>query len=288
MLNNTKTFLLLAALTALFLWVGQALGGRSGVMVALLLAMVINLAAYWFSDKIVLRMYGAREIGPADQPDLYHIVRELSVRAGLPMPRLYVIPEAAPNAFATGRSPDHASVAVTQGLLAILNVDELRGVIAHELAHIRNRDTLVMTIVATIAGALSHVVNMAMWGALLGGRHSEDDEGGHPVLGLLAMLMAPFAAAIIQMAISRGREFLADESGAGISGAPLSLASALRKLESGRHTATLQRAEPATAHLFIVNPFSGAARMKLFSTHPPIEERIVRLEALARRVPVFA
>jgi heat shock protein HtpX len=173
-------------------------------------------------------------------------------------------------------------------LLAILNIDELRGVIAHELAHIRNRDTLVMTIAATIAGALSHVVNMAMWGALLGGRHSEDDDRGHPVLGLLAMLMAPFAAAIIQMAISRSREFLADEGGAGISGAPLSLASALRKLERGRQSAPLQHADPATAHLFIVNPFSGAASMKLFSTHPPIEERIARLEALAKRVPAFA
>lgn len=281
-MNRVKTTMLLAALTALFLWAGSALGGRGGLVISIALAAAMNAGAYWFSDRIVLRMYGAREVGPGDAPRLYGLVRELASRAQLPMPRVYIIPEAALNAFATGRNPRHASVAVTEGLLSALNAEELGGVIAHELGHIRNRDTLIMTVAATIAGGLSHLANMAMWGAMLGGgRHSDSEENGHPAIGLAGALLAPFLGAMIQMAISRAREFVADEAGARISGNPAALASALRKLERAREVRELEQASPATAHLFIVNPFSGEGLMKLFSTHPPIAERIARLESMA-------
>jgi heat shock protein HtpX len=289
MLNRVKTLVFLAALTALFLWLGQALGGTTGVVIALMFAAVMNLGVYWFSDRIVLRIYKAQEIGPSEAPGLYGTIRDLTIRAGLPMPKIYVIPESAPNAFATGRNPQHSAVAVTKGLLSMLSQDEIRGVIAHELGHIRNRDTLIMTIAATVAGALSHIANMAMWSTFLGGgNHSEDEEQGHPAGGLLALFVAPVAAMLIQMAISRAREFLADEAGARISGNPLALAGALRKLEYAKHRVSMERGNPAMAHLFIVNPFAGAGLAKLFSTHPATEERIAHLESMALRgVPVL-
>ena len=230
-MNRFKTMVLLATLTALFLLVGQALGGRGGLMLALALAGVMNFVAYWWSDKIVLRMYGAQEIGEAQAPELFALVRRLAQQAQIPMPRVYMIPEETPNAFATGRNPQNAAVAVTEGILRLLDREELAGVLAHELGHVQNRDTLIMTVAATLAGALSHLANMAMWGAMFGGR-SSDDEGGNPLAGLLGIIMAPIAATLIQMAISRSREFLADEHGARLSGQPLALASALRKIEA--------------------------------------------------------
>jgi heat shock protein HtpX len=281
-MNRFKTMLLLATLTALLLFVGQALGGRGGLMMALVFAGVMNFAAYWWSDKIVLRMYGAQEIGAAQAPELFALVRQLAQRAQIPMPRVYMIPEEAPNAFATGRNPQNAAVAVTEGILRLLDREELAGVLAHELGHVQNRDTLIMTVAATLAGALSHLANMAMWGAMFGGR-SSDDEGGNPVAGLLGIIMAPIAATLIQMAISRSREFLADEHGARLSGQPLALASALRKIEAWSQRIPMTTGSPATAHLFIINPFSGGGLVRLFRTHPSTEERIARLQAMARQ-----
>lgn len=284
MLNRVKTFVFLAVLTALFLWLGQILGGRAGMLLALMIAAVMNIGVYWFSDRIVLRMYNAQPMGPSEAPDLYGAIQDLAMQANLPMPKVYLIPDPAPNAFATGRNPKHSSVAVTEGLLSMLTRDEIKSVIAHELGHIRNRDTLIMTVAATVAGALSHLANMAIWGAFLGGgSNSEDEDHGHPAGGLLALLIAPVAATLIQMAISRAREFLADEAGARFSGNPLALANALRKLEYARHRVPMQHGHPATAHLFIVNPFTGAGITRLFSTHPPAEERIARLEAMVLR-----
>ena len=280
-MNRMKTLVLLAAMTALILAVGQMLGGRGGMMLALIFAAVMNLGSYWFSDKIVLAMYHAQPITEADAPELYRIVAELTQRASLPMPKVYIIPEEAPNAFATGRNPEHAAVAVTQGILRILDRNELSGVLAHELGHVAHRDTLIMAIAATFAGAISHLATMAMWGGMLGGRHSDDDEGGNPIAALVAMLVAPIAAMLIQMAISRSREYLADEAGAQYSGNPIYLANALRKLESWKQEIPMQSGSPATAHLFIVNPFSGGGIAKMFSTHPSTEERIALLEAMA-------
>ena len=280
-MNRLKTFILLAALTALILAIGQMIGGRGGMMLALIFAAVMNLGSYWFSDKIVLAMYHAQPVTEAEAPELFGIVRGLTQRAGLPMPKVYVIPEEAPNAFATGRNPDHAAVAVTQGILRILSRDELAGVLGHELGHVRHRDTLVMAVAATIAGAISHLATMALWGGMLGGRHSDDDEGGGPIAAIVGIIVAPFAAMLIQMAISRSREYLADDAGAEISGNPLYLATALRKLEASKQEIPMQSGSPATAHLFIVNPFAGGGMAKLFSTHPATEERIARLEAMA-------
>lgn len=280
-MNQIKTVMLLALLTALLLWIGYAIAGQGGLMVALVMAAVMNFGAYWFSDRVVLRMYGAHEVTESEAPELYAVVRDLVARAGLPMPRVYIIPEEAPNAFATGRNPQHAAVAVTEGILRLLTREELAGVLAHELGHIRNRDTLIMTVTATIAGALSMLANLAMWGAVLGGRSSDDDEGGHPIAGLLGVILAPIVATLIQMAISRSREFLADESGARLTGNPLALASALRKIEAWSRKVPMMSGSPATAHLFIINPFSGGGLIQLFSTHPSTEERIARLEAMA-------
>jgi len=284
-MNRIRTLVLLATLTALLLWAGHALGGRNGLMLALVLTGLMNLAAYWFSDKIVLRMYRAREISPAESPDLYAMVRELAMRANLPMPRLYLIPEEAPNAFATGRDPRHGVVAVTEGLCRLLGRDEVAGVIAHELSHIKHRDTLVMCVAATIAGALSMLANAAMWGSLFGGGRSCENEenGSHPLTGLLGVFVAPLAATLIQMAISRGREFLANEAAARITGKPLALASALRKIESCSERLPMTSASPAIAHLFIQNPFAGGGLVRLFSTHPPTKARVERLEAMATR-----
>lgn len=282
-MNQTKTLMLLAAMTALLLWVGQALAGQAGLVIALVIASLLNFGSYWFSDKVVLRMYGAKEVDQREAAALHALVSDLAIRGNLPQPRVYLIPEDAPNAFATGRNPQHAAVAVTVGLLRSLDRKELAGVVAHELAHIRNRDTLIMTVTATIAGALSMLANTAMWGMMLGGGRSSDEEhDSSPLGGLIGVLLAPILAVLIQMAISRSREFLADENGARITGDPLSLAAALRKIEAISRDKPLQTGSPATAHLFILNPFAGGGLMRLFSTHPSTDARVQRLEALQR------
>lgn len=286
-MNRIKTFMLMAALTALLMWIGQALGGRSGLILALLFAGGMNFFSYWYSDKIVLRMYGAEEAESGDDPELFRIVSNLAQRANMPMPRLYIIPQQTPNAFATGRDPEHAAVAVTVGIRRLLSNEELEGVIGHELSHVQNRDTLISTLAATIAGALSMLANMAMWGMMLGGRSSSNDRGGNPLVALAGILLAPLAASLIQMAISRSREFMADESGAKLTYNPLALASALQKIEAYAKRAPLRDGNPATAHLFIVNPFTRHGMVRLFSTHPPTEERVRRLEEMAARgIPV--
>jgi len=243
---------------------------------------LMNFGVYWFSDKIVLRMYGAQEVTEAEAPDLHRIVRELSQKAGIPMPRVYVMNSDSPNAFATGRNPEHAAVAVTRGIMRLLDEEELKGVIAHELSHIRHRDILVSTVAATIAGALSYMAMMARWSLFFGGFGSDDEEGGGNILAIvLFTTLAAFAAMLIQLAISRAREYLADEGGARLAGNPLYLARALAKLEAASRRIPMQT-NPATAHMFIVNPLRGGGLMTLFSTHPPIEERIRRLEEMAR------
>jgi heat shock protein HtpX len=281
-MNRVKTFILLATLTALLMWAGQAVGGRAGMWLALAVAAAMNIGTYWFSDRIVLRMHNAREVDPAQSPELYAMVRDLSARADLPMPKIYIMPEDAPNAFATGRDPEHGVVAVTEGLLRTLDRQEIAAVIAHELGHIKNRDTLIMALAATFAGALSMLANMAIWGSLFGGGHSSDDEeGGSPLAGLLGVMMAPVAATLVQMSISRAREFLADEAAARYTGTPLALAAALRKIEVWSNRIPIQSGSPATAHLFIHNPFNLGGLARLFSTHPPTEQRVARLEAMA-------
>src|SRR3990170_1826451 len=279
-MNTLKTTFLMALLTVLLVTAGSAMGGEGGMLLAFLFALVMNGVSYWFSDKIVLRMYGAKQIGAQQAPQLHRMVQELAMRGRMPMPKLYLIPQEAPNAFATGRDEKHAAVAVTEGILRILDETELRGVLAHELSHIKNRDILVGTIAATMAGAISMLANMAHWGMILGGRSSDNREGGHPIVALLMIIIAPLAAMLVQMAISRSREFGADATGAMISGDPLSLANALRKLEQGAQRIPME-ANPATAHMFIVNPLTGGGLMTLFSTHPPMEERIRRLESMA-------
>jgi len=281
-MNTLKTTFLMALLTVLLVTVGGALGGEGGMMMAFIFALVMNGVSYWFSDKIVLRMYGAKEIEPDEAPKLHRIVQELTLRAKMPMPKLYLIPQEAPNAFATGRDERHAAVAVTEGILRILDETELRGVLAHELSHIKNRDILVGTIAATMAGAISMLANMAHWGMIFGGRGSDDREGGHPIVALAMIIVAPLAALLVQMAISRSREFGADATGAAVSADPLSLANALRKLQRGVERTPME-ANPATAHMFIVNPLTGGGLMTLFSTHPPLEERVRRLEEMGSR-----
>lgn len=284
-MNRLKTTLLLSLLTVMMVMMGGALGGKTGMVFAFLMAAAMNFFSYWFSDKIVLRMYGAQEIGEPDHPSFYGMVRRLADNAGLPMPKVYIIPDQSPNAFATGRNPRHAAVAATEGILRILTPDELEGVMAHELAHVQNRDILVGTIAATFAGAISMVGNMLQWGALLGTGRSDDDEGTGGLVGSLLMaIVAPIAAMLVQMAVSRSREYLADESGARICGNPLALANALRKLQSASQMIPMHDPQPATAHMFIVNPLTGGSLMSLFSTHPPMEERIARLERMAATV----
>lgn len=280
-MNTFKTALLMSVLTVLFVLVGNWLGGQGGMMMAFAFAILMNVGTYWFSDKMVLRMYGAEELDRSQYGHIYRMTEELTHRAGIPMPRLYLIRGDQPNAFATGRNPQHAAVAVTESIVRLLTKDELRGVIAHELAHIKNRDILVATIAATFAGAISMIANMAQWAMIFGGGRSNDEEGGsHPIVAIVMMIVAPLAAMLIQMAISRQREFLADAGGAQMSGNPISLANALKRLHSASQQVPME-ATPATAHLFIVNPFSGGAIMKLFSTHPPMEERVARLEEMA-------
>ena len=282
MMNRLKTTLLLTLLTLLMVAMGSAIGGRSGMVFAFFMACAMNFFSYWFSDKIVLSMYGAREITEAENPAFYGMVRRLATQGGLPMPRVYVIPSDSPNAFATGRNPNHAAVAATEGILRILSTEELEGVMAHELAHVKNRDILVSTIAATFAGAISMLGNMLQWGAMFGAGRSDEDEGAGGMIGGLAMaIIAPIAAMLIQMAVSRSREYLADESGARICGNPQALANALKKLQMGSQMIPMQQATPASAHLFIVNPLTGGSLMNLFSTHPPMEERIARLEQMA-------
>lgn len=280
-MNTLKTAFLMALLTVLLVLIGGAIGGKGGMAMAFLLAGGMNFFSYWFSDKIVLRMYGAQPIEEQDNPRFYGIVRQLSERAALPMPKVYVIHDDSPNAFATGRDPEHAAVAATTGILRLLTDEELAGVMAHELGHVKNRDILISTVAATFAGAITYLAHMAQWGAMFGGR-GDDDEGGGGMFGMILMaILAPIAAMLVQMAISRSREFGADAAGAHISGNPLSLARALQKLELGSQQIPMN-ANAATAHMFIVNPLTGGGMMALFSTHPPIPERVHRLEDISR------
>ena len=279
MSNMFKTALLLAVLTAMLVIIGDAVGGRQGMLVAFVFALLMNFFSYWFSDKMVLAMYGARPIEEAQAPGLYAIVRRLALRAQIPMPRVYMIASDSPNAFATGRNPEHAAVAVTEGVMRILDDEELEGVLAHELAHVANRDVLISTIAATLAGAITYLAHMAQWAAMFGGARRDDEEGGSPIAAILMAIVAPIAAMLVQLAVSRSREFQADASGARYAGRTWGLAKALEKLDMAAHQVPLP-ANPATAHLFIVNPLSGQSFMRLFSTHPPIEERIARLRAM--------
>jgi heat shock protein HtpX len=280
--NTFKTALLMGAMTGLIMLIGSLLGGMRGLQVAFVIAVAMNFFSYWFSDKIVLRAYRAKELTQSDAPDLYAMVRELTTAAGTPMPRLYLIDNDTPNAFATGRNPHHAAVAVTSGIMRICDREELKGVIGHELSHVNNRDILISSVAATLAGAIMMVSSMARWGALFGGfgRRDNEDRGGGALGFLFVAILAPIAATMIQMAISRSREYQADASGARLTHNPLYLANALRKLQSANERLPMN-ASPQTAHLFIVNPLSGAGLMKLFSTHPPLEERIARLEKMA-------
>lgn len=281
-MNYFKTTVLLVALTLLLIWVGSLVGGQQGAILAFAIAMGMNFFSYWFSDKIVLKMYGAREVSGQESPGYYEIVRELTIHAGMPMPKIYIIPTNAMNAFATGRNPSHAAVAVTEGMLNSLKREELKGVLGHELSHIRNRDILISTIVATVAGAIMLLANMARWAALFGGYGGRDGEEnrGNVFAMLFLAILAPVAALIIQMAISRSREYAADKGGVLLTGNPAGLASALEKLQQASIARPID-ANSATAHMFIVNPLSGRSFVTLFSTHPPIEERIKRLRAMA-------
>ena len=275
--NWFKTTLLLGVMTALIVFIGSLLGGQQGMIIAFILAAGINFFSYFYSDKIVLKMYRAIEVTPSENPSLYEMVSELAQRAQLPMPRIYIIPEDTPNAFATGRNPDHAVVAATRGLLNLMNRDEIMGVLAHEMAHIKNRDILIGSIAATMAGAIMIIANMARWTAIFGGG-SDDDEGGLGGIGLIVMsILAPFAAILVQMAISRSREYHADSTGASFTGRPSGLASALEKLGTYSGRIPMRIKNPNTAHMFIVNPLRGSNITNLFSTHPPLPERIARL-----------
>ena len=273
-MNTLKTMGLMVGLTLLLVWAGAAFGGRTGMTMALIFALMMNAFSYWFSDKIVLKMYSAQKVNSGEFPELHAMVRRLSQRAGIPKPKIYIINQPQPNAFATGRNPDHAAVAVTTGILRMLSVEELEGVIGHELSHIKHRDILISTIAATIAGAISYLAYMAKWTLIFGGR---DDEDGNPLASIAMMILAPIAAILIQMAISRSREYVADAGGAKVAGNPRYLSNALKKLHMASQKIPLQ-AQPSTAHMFIVNPLRGGRITKLFSTHPPMEERIARLE----------
>ncbi len=283
-MNVFRTGFLLSLLTVLLVFIGRLLGGAQGTMMAFIMALVMNLLSYWFSDKLVLAMYRAKPLGEAEAPQVYRAVREIASREHMPMPKVYWISTQTPNAFATGRSPQHAAVAVTSGLLEIMSEDELKGVLAHELSHVKNRDTLVMTIAAALAGAVMMLARMAQWSLWMGGRNRDDENRGNAAMQLVVVLLiailAPLAAMLVQLAISRTREYGADESGAHLAGSPYGLASALEKLDRAARAYPLPNANPATAHLFIVNPLSAKGIARLFSTHPPIEERIRRLRSM--------
>ncbi len=288
-MNRMKTVLLLATLTGLLLAIGNWFGGQGGMMIMFLVSMAMNFGSYWFSDKIVLNMYGAREVTARETPELYEIVVNLARKAKMPMPKVYMMDTDMPNAFATGRDPEHAAVAATTGIMRILNREELEGVMAHELAHVRNRDTLISTIVATLAGMISMIANMAQWAAIfggLGGRNDQDQNGGGGIVQtVLLIVVAPLTATLIQLGISRSREFLADESGGLLTGKPQTLASALQKLEYYAKHRSLSAATPATAHMFIVNPLRGGDWLaSLFSTHPTTAQRAAKLQELAQRL----
>jgi heat shock protein HtpX len=283
-MNIFKTTVLLAALTSLLVLFGNLIGGATGMLIALVFAGGINFISYWFSDKIVLAMYRARQVSESESPRLHRIVKGLADKGGMPMPRVYIIPEESPNAFATGRDPRHAAVAATEGILRLLNDEELEGVMAHELMHVTHRDTLISTVAATIAGAITYVANILQWTALFGGGGSRDEEGrGSPAGALVLAIVAPIAAVLIQMAISRSREYAADAGAGRLCGRPLTLASALRKLRKGVSATPMTGGSPATSSLFIIHPFGGGIA-GLFSTHPPMEKRIERLEALSRDI----
>ena len=284
MLNMLKTGLLLTGLTLILIWIGNLLGGQTGIIIALVFAAIMNLGSYWFSDRLVIAMTGAKPLSEQEAPQLYQMLREMTHRANMPMPRLYLIPEMQPNAFATGRDPQRGVVAVTQGLLQMMNYDEVKGVIAHELAHIKNRDTLIMAVAATIAGAISALAHMVYYATIFFG--SRDERGGNPLAALALVIVAPIAAMIVQMAISRAREYEADKVGAEIAGTPVGLASALRKLEAAAHRIPNEHAQPATAHMYIVNPLRGGGLAAIFSTHPPVAERVRRLEAMSSGVRI--
>jgi heat shock protein HtpX len=278
--NVFKTGLLLAVLTAMLVLAGGAIGGQRGMLIAFVFALAMNFFSYWFSDKIVLKMYRAQPVDEARAPGLYNMVRRLTTRAGIPMPKLYIIPSDSPNAFATGRNPQHAAVAVTEGIMRVLDDEELEGVLAHEISHVTNRDVLISTIAATLAGAITYLAHMAQWAAIFGGRSHDDDEGGgNPLVMMVFAILAPIAAMLVQFAVSRAREFQADATGARLAGRPWPLAKALEKLEVASHMRPMP-ANPATAHLFIVNPLTGQSLMRLFSTHPSTEERIARLRSM--------
>ncbi len=281
-MNHIKTTFLLTLLTLLLIAMGGAMGGKSGMIIAFLVAGAMNFFAYWNSDKIVLKMYKAREVTRAESPDFYGLVENLARKAGLPMPKVYVIPSDSPNAFATGRNPQNAAVAATHGIMRILSREELEGVMAHELAHVMNRDTLVSTIAATFAGAIAMLGNMLQWGAIFGMGRGDDEEGGGGIIGTLAMaIIAPMAAMLIQMAVSRSREYMADEAGARLCGNPRALARALQKLQQAATMVPMREATPATSHMFIVSPITASRLAGLFSTHPSTEDRVARLLAMS-------
>jgi heat shock protein HtpX len=283
-MNTIKTIFLMTGLTIILVMAGNYLGGQQGMIMALIFAGGMNLFAYWFSDKLALLSYRARQVSESEAPELHAMIRGLSVKAGIPMPKIYVIPSSSPNAFATGRNPSHASVAVTEGIIGLLSRGELEGVIAHELAHIQHRDILIASIVATMAGAITMLARMGGWAAMFGGYGSRDDDrdSGGGAIGLILMaILGPLAAMLVQLWISRTREYDADAGGAKIAGNPYGLADALEKLQRGMQTRPIQ-ANPSSAHMFIVNPLSGRSLMNLFSTHPPIEERIAKLRAMSR------
>lgn len=281
MTSQLKTGLLLVLLSGIILFLGQLLGGSTGLVIAFAFALLMNLGSYWYSDKIVLKMYKARELSPSEAPMLHRMVEELAERANIPKPRICIIPDESPNAFATGRNPQNAVVAVTEGIVRLLSPEELRGVVAHELAHITNRDILIQSIAGVLASVIMMVANMMQWGAIFGLGRSDEEGGGNVFTALLVAFLAPIAASLIQFAISRSREYLADATGAQLCGNPLALASALGKLTAYSKQIPIHEGSPATAHMFIVNPFAGANMARLFTTHPPVEERIARLRAMA-------
>lgn len=288
-MNQIKSVMLLALLSAILMAIGGFFGGRSGAMVMFIISLGINFISYWNCDKIALRSYNAQPLEREDAPELFDMVEGLARKAGLPMPRLYVVPTDVPNAFATGRDPEHAAVAVTEGIVTLIDKDELAGVISHELSHIKHRDTLIMTLSASIAGAISMIANMAQWAAIFGmGRNDDEHGGSNPIALIVTIVIAPIAAAIVQMALSRSREYMADAEGAAISGKPLALASALRKLDDYAHRKVMPEAQPSSSGLFIINPLSGvrSAMAGLFSTHPATADRIARLEEIARKMHV--
>jgi heat shock protein HtpX len=282
-MNQTKTFLLMVVLTVILVGLGSLIGGKSGGTIAFFIAFIMNFVSYWFSDKIILKMYGAKPVSESEAPELYATVASLAQKASIPMPKIFIMDNESPNAFATGRNPEHGVVAVTTGIMRLLSREELEGVLAHELSHIRHRDILIQSVAATLAGAITMIANWARFAAFFGGGSSDDDNGGNIFSVIIFSMIAAFAALLIQLAISRSREYLADDGGAQLSGNPLFLANALKKLQMGVSRNPMNNANPSTAPLFIVNPFSARGVTALFSTHPPMEERIKRLEDMAYR-----